>query len=178
MPQAPTFKQFTREVVGREQILHFLKMVKMRHGCPWEHAIRRRGFVFLSHVLQLRCLHEDCHGGSITSYLTALGNSLSRPKPPLFSLKRPCSRSRRCRFVNMRYQGKYRLWKCSRYNLTAPLKLPLAAPYAICISAISSFSKRAMVSTLCRGVNRFTNSKTNRCCSKGHISLQCTIWNT
>ena len=31
-------------------------------GCPREHAIRRCGFVFLSHVLQLRFLHDACHG--------------------------------------------------------------------------------------------------------------------
>ena len=31
-------------------------------GCPSKHAIRRRGFVFLSHALLLGCLHEDCYG--------------------------------------------------------------------------------------------------------------------
>ena len=35
-------------------------------GCLSEHAIRRRDVVFLSYVLQLRCLHEDYHGSIVT----------------------------------------------------------------------------------------------------------------
>ena len=29
LPQAPTYKLFTREVVGLEQILHFLEIIRM-----------------------------------------------------------------------------------------------------------------------------------------------------
>ena len=41
-----------------------------------------------------------------------------------------------------------------------PLRHCRSCTFSGCISAISSFDKRAMLSTLCRGVNWFTASKT------------------
>ena len=69
---------------------------------------------------------------------------------------------------------KYQLGKRSWCNLAALLALSLAAPYAICkcTSAISSSDKRAMMFTLCRGVNWFITSKTTSVARfKGHISF-------
>ena len=118
----------------------------------------------VSHSLVTSCSSSACLRISrkycSPSSSTASCNFLGRPKPLLFSLKLQCSRSRQCRISG-------------KTLLIQPIVAPSALPrhICICIWAMSSYYKRAMVSTLCRSLNWFITSNTARARFKGHSTF-------